>query len=70
METADGLMRDWQLTRTRRRMSLRWFFTGDILNEPPRRSSTTVYHFFAGDFNYEPIRWDGATEAESFSLWT
>ena len=44
-------MRDWRLTRTRRRMALRWFFAGDILNEPPRRSSTTVYHFFAGDFN-------------------
>ena len=49
-------MRDWQLTRTRRRMALRWFFAGDILNEPPRRSSTTVYHFFAGVFNL----YDGA----------
>ena len=47
-------------------MALRWFFAGDILNEPPRRSSTTVYHFFAGGFDQKHIRWGDATETNHF----
>ena len=47
-----------------------WFYLHILqphhLVEPHRRSSITVYHFFAGDFNPRPIRWGGATEAIHF----
>ena len=42
--------------------------TASSLIRTPRRSSTTVYHFFAGVFDQKPIRWGRRDRSQSFSI--